>query len=128
MVSFSFFNIFKYSKLKEVESEKIKESLFKGYAWFSKYFQKIVSFEDIKYSFTEMFKIYVIVKVINIINDKFILFITTNVVIFYSPIEDMTDHFLFKAKTAVEQTIEGIFGILSCFIPKYVEPKKENKE
>ena len=67
MVSFSFFNIFKYSKLKEVESEKIKESLFKGYVWISKYFQKIVSFEDIKYSFTEMFKIYAFGKFINII-------------------------------------------------------------
>ena len=75
-----------------------------------------------------MFKIYAFGKFINIINDKFILLIATNIVILYSPLEDMTDHFLFKAKTAVMQTIEGVFGILSCFIPKYVEPKKESRE
>ena len=75
-----------------------------------------------------MFKIYAFGKFINIINDKFILFIATNIVILYSPLEDMTDHFLFKAKTAVMQTIEGVFGILSCFITKYVEPKKESRE
>ena len=75
-----------------------------------------------------MLKIYVIGKVMIIINDKFTLFIRTNVVIFYLLLEEMIDHFLFKAKTVVKQTIEGIFGILSCFIPKYVEDKKENKE
>ena len=84
-----------------------------------------MSFEDYEYSLTEIFKIYVIGKVFNLLNDKFILFIITNVVIFYSPIEDMTDHFLFKARMALKQTIVGIFGLLSCFIPKYVEDKKD---
>ena len=82
--------------------------------------------EDLKYSFTEMFKLFIIGKVINIINDKFILFIITNVIIFYAPIEEKTDHFLFKAKMTVKQIIEGIIGILNCFIPKYEEPKKDN--
>ena len=70
---------------------------------------------------------YIIAKVINIINAKFILLIATNIIMFYSPIENYTDHFLFKAKMAVVQTIEGIIGIISCLIPKYEEPKKQKE-
>ena len=44
---------------------------------------------------------------------------------FYAPIENYTDHFLFKAKMSVIQTIEGIIGIINCLIPKYEEPKKQ---
>ena len=70
---------------------------------------------------------YIIAKVINIINAKFILLIATNIIMFYSPIENYTDHFLFKTKMAVVQTIEGIIGIISCLIPKYEEPKKQKE-
>ena len=67
---------------------------------------------------------YIIGKIINIINEKFILLIATNIIMFYAPIENYTDHFLFKAKMAIIQTIEGILGIVNCLIPKYEEPKK----
>ncbi len=63
-------------------------------------------------------------KVVNIINDKFMLLIIMNIVIFYAPIENITDHFLFKAKMAVKQTFEGIIGLIECLIPRYEEPKK----
>lgn len=62
-------------------------------------------------------------KVVNIINDKFMLLIIMNIVIFYAPIENITDHFLFKAKMAVKQTFEGIIGLVECLIPRYEEPK-----
>ena len=64
-------------------------------------------------------------KIINIFNDKFILLIIMNIIIFYSPIENKTDHFLFKGKMAVKQTIQGIIGLVECFIPRYEEPKKD---
>ncbi len=114
-----------YSKMKELETEKIKESLFKGYSELSKYLEKIISFVDCKYSFIELFKIYISGKVINIFNEKFLLLIITNVVILYAPIEDFTDHFLFKSKMAIKQTIEGILCLINCFIPKYEEIQKE---
>ncbi len=117
----------KNSKIKNLKSDKIKENLYNGYISLDKYLQKIISLEDWKYSLKELIKMYIIGKIINIINEKFFLLIITNIVMFYAPIENMTDHFLFKAKMAVKQTIEGIFGILSCFIPRYEEPKKENK-
>ena len=65
-------------------------------------------------------------KIINILNEKFILLIITNIIMFYAPLENYSDHFLFKAKMAVIQTIEGIIGLISCLIPKYEEPKIKN--
>jgi len=89
------------------------------------YNQKIISFEDYKYSSKKLFEIYLIGKIINIFNEKFILLIITNIIIFYWPIENYTDHFLFKGKIAIKQTIEGSLAIINCFIPKYEEPKKD---
>ena len=66
-------------------------------------------------------------KIINILNEKFILLIITNIIMFYAPLENYSDHFLFKAKMAVIQTIEGTIGLISCLIPKYEEPKINNK-
>ena len=113
---------------KELDPEKIKDNLFTSYECLYKYIYKIVSFEDCKYSFKQLFKIYIISKIINMINDKFLFLIITNIVIFYAPIEAKTDHFLFKARMAVLQTLEGIYGILSCFIPKYEEPIKDKNK
>ena len=60
-------------------------------------------------------------------NDKLILFIILNVIIFYAPIESVSDHFLFKIKMAIKQTYEGIIGLIIIFIPKY-EPTQKEKE
>ena len=51
-----------------------------------------------------------------------------NVIIFYSPIENYSDHFLFKIKMAVKQTIEGIIGLLIVIIPKYEQSKEKEKQ
>ena len=110
---------------KELDTEKIKENLFKGHSSLYKYIKKVTSLEDYTFTFIEIIKIYLISKAINILNEKFILLIITNIVMFYAPIEDKTDHFLFKANMAVKQTFEGIFGLLSCLIPKYEEPQKD---
>ena len=64
----------------------------------------------------------------NILNEKLILFIIINVIIFYSPIEDKSEHFLFKLKMTVKQTIEGIIGLIIAVIPKYEAQKEKEKE
>ena len=63
-------------------------------------------------------------KIINIINEKFLVLIIINIIIFYAPLDHYSSHFLFKAKLAVYQIIEGILGLLECLIPRYEEPKK----
>ena len=121
-------SIYIYSKVnKKMKKEKIEEELFKGYSCFFEYIHKIISLEDIEFSFTELFKLYMLRKVINIFNEKFLLLIIMNVIMFYVPLEHYSDHFLYKAKMAVKQTIEGTIGLIICLIPKYEELKTENK-
>ncbi len=112
---------------KNFDVEKIKEILFKSYMCTMNYFQSIISFDDYKFSFFEIFKLYIITKIINIINEKFLLLIIINIIMLYAPIENKCEHFLFKGKMAVKQTIEGTLGLLNCFIPKYIEEKKKDK-
>ena len=113
---------------KNIDFEKNKEILFKSYICTMNYFQSIISFDDYKFSFFELFKIYIITKIINIISEKFLLLIIINIIMLYAPIENKCEHFLFKGKMAVKQTIEGTLALLNCFIPKYVDEKKEDKE
>ena len=110
-----------------MNKDEIQEAIYKNYSCFSNYIQKIVSFEDYKFSLIQLFKLYMSAKIINILNEKFILLIITNIIMFYAPLENYSDHFLFKAKMAVIQTIEGTIGLISCLIPKYEEPKINNK-
>ena len=35
-----------------------------------------------------------------------------NIIIFYAPIENKSEHFLFKIKMAIKQTFEGIIGLV----------------
>jgi ABC-type enterochelin transport system permease subunit len=110
-----------------MNKDEIQEAIYKNYSCFSNYIQKIVSFDDYKFSLIQLFKLYMSAKIINILNEKFILLIITNIIMFYAPLENYSDHFLFKAKMAVIQTIEGTIGLISCLIPKYEEPKINNK-
>ena len=109
---------------KEIKNEEIKKYIFDTCLDDINYFKKIVSLEDIKFTLKELAKLYVIMKVINIINEKFLVFIIINIIIFYASLDHYSHNFLFKAKMAVKQTFEGVLGILECLIPKYEEPKK----
>ena len=60
-------------------------------------------------------------KIAHWIGDRIIIFIVLNIFIFYVPIEKNVPNFLFKSRMYIKQTIEGIFGILESFIPKYKE-------
>ena len=70
---------------------------------------------------------YILSRIINWFNDKLIIWIVLNVLIFYGPLEKKCPYFLFKCRVSVEQIFQGIFGLVSCFIPKYEEDKQENK-
>ena len=67
--------------------------------------------------------LYVISKIINWFNEKFIAWIVLNILLFYGPIEHRYPFFLFRSRMFIQQIFEGVIGILYCFIPSY-EPKK----
>ena len=76
----------------------------------------------------QLFNIYSLVSIFNYVNDKLILLIIVNIIIFYFPIESRTDHFLFKIYMAIKQTYEGILGLIIVIIPKYEKNKENIKE
>ena len=125
-VSLYIFIIFYRNETDNIEEDKIKDSLFKSYTFVSNYLKKIVFFEDAYFTLNTLFKLYSLVSLLNYVNDKLILFIFMNIIIFYFPIENKTDHFIFKIYMAIKQTIDGIIGLLIVIIPKYEKPKEEN--
>ena len=69
---------------------------------------------------------YIISKIINCFNEKFIAWIILNVLLFYGPIEKKYPYFLFKSRMFIEQIFEGIIGLFLCFIPSYQPHKIES--
>ena len=64
---------------------------------------------------------YVVSKIINWFNEKFLVWIALNVLIFYGPIEKKYPYFLFKSRMFLEQIFQGVFGLIACLIHKYEE-------
>ncbi len=55
------------------------------------------------------------------------IWVALNIILFYAPIEKKFPYFLFKSRMYLQQTFQGIFGLINCFIPKYEEQKKNNE-
>ena len=87
---------------------------------------KITKFDDYYYSIKKIFIFFILSKILNLFNEKFILLIALNILIFYGPIEKKYPYFLFKSRMYLQQIFQGIFGLIKCFIPKYEE--QQNKE
>ena len=87
------------------------------------FIKKVVSCEDIFYSFRVLVEIYILMKLFSILNDKYIIYVVLNIIVLYAPLEKNFPHFLFKSRMAFRQVIEGIIGLLDCLVPKYEETK-----
>ena len=88
--------------------------------------QKITGLTSISYSVKMIIVLYIISKIINWFNEKFIAWIILNILLFYGPIEKKCPYFLFKSRMFIEQIFEGIIGLFYCFIPAYEPQKIEN--
>ena len=106
----------------ESNEEVVKKKLFELQSQLSELFNKIISFEDTLTSLKLLMKLYIFMKIINFINDKFLLWVLLNIVLLYSQIENICPHFIFKARMAVKQSIQGVLGIVECLIPRYEDP------
>ena len=92
-----------------------------------KKFKKIMNFEEPILTIKTLSYIYLLMKVSSWIGDRFILFVTLNIFVFYAPINKKLPHFLFVSRMSIKQVIEGIIGILECLIPRYEEEKSKKK-
>ena len=77
------------------------------------------------YSLTVFIELYILWKISAIFNDKLIVLIAGNIIIFYSFLDEKYPKFLFRCRMFVKEIIEGILGFIMALIPKYEENKKE---
>ena len=89
-------------------------------------FRKIIRLEDPSSTIRSFIYTYLCLLLSILLGDKFIIFFILNIFVFYAPINDKFPNFIFNSIMYVKQTIEGIFGIVECFIPRYVDKKEKN--
>ena len=77
------------------------------------------------YSLTVFIELYILWKISAIFNDKLVVLIAGNIIIFYSFLDEKYPKFLFRCRMFVKEIIEGILGFIMALIPKYEENKKE---
>lgn len=95
----------------------------------SKVIEEITSLQDPFKTIRFTLSIYFLLKFLSLLPMWFLYWIIMNISILYAPINKICPNFLFNGFIAVKQVLEGIFGIIECFIPRYVEEaKKEKKE
>ena len=88
-------------------------------------FRKIIRLEDPSSTIRSFIYTYLCLLLSILLGDKFIIFFILNIFVFYAPINDKFPNFIFNSIMYVKQTIEGIFGIVECFIPRYVDKKEK---
>ena len=88
-------------------------------------FQDIIYFKEPLYSLTAFIELYIFLTVSKFINDKIIILIICNIIIFYDIIEKKYPKFLFKSRMYIKEIIEGILGVIIALIPKYEEVRNE---
>ena len=86
-----------------------------------------MNFEDPFLTIKTLSYIYLLMKVLSWIGDRFILFIFLNIFVFYAPINKKFPNFLFVSRMSIKQVIEGAIGIVECLIPRYEEEKIKKK-
>ena len=89
-------------------------------------FRKIIRLEDPSSTIRSFIYTYLCLLLSKLLGDKFIIFFMLNIFVFYVPINNIFPNFIFNSIMYVKQTIEGIFGIVECFIPRYVDKKEKN--
>ena len=89
------------------------------------FFEKITEFKDPYYSIKMIIILYIISKIINIFNEKFLVWIILNILIFYGKKKKKYPYFLFRSRMFIQQIFEGIIGIICCIIPSYDQKKLE---
>ena len=90
-------------------------------------FRKIISLEDPSSTIRTFIYIHLLLLLTRLLGDKFILLLILNILVFHTPINNRFPNFIFNSIMSIKQTIEGVFGILECFIPRYVDKKELNK-
>ena len=88
-------------------------------------FRKIISLEDPSATIRAFLYLYLCLIITRLLGDKFIILLLLNIFIFYEPINNKFPNFIFNSIMYIKQTIEATYGIIECFIPRYIEKKEK---
>ena len=91
------------------------------------HFRKIISLEDPSSTIRTFIYTYLGLIITKLLGDKFIIYLLLNILVFHAPINNKFPNFIFNTIMSIKQTLEGVYGILECFIPRYVDKKEMNK-
>jgi hypothetical protein len=111
----------------EEEIKKIAKELYSLKNTLHLKFKQIISFYEPFYTLIAFVELFIFWKISKLFNDKLIILLVGNVIIFYSFIEKKYPRFLFRCRMFVKQIIEGIISSIITFIPKYEEIKNEQE-
>jgi len=114
-----------------ISDEKLKvvfKEVHASIEYFKNFLKKTISLEDKLHTFRTLIELYLLMKVTSFLNDKIILILVSNIIIFYAIIEEKYPYFVLKSRMAVRQVIEGVIVLILCVIPRYEEEKKENNK
>ena len=87
-----------------------------------------MSFEEPILTIKAVIYIYCCMKIATWLGDRFILLVILNIFVFYAPIDKKYPHFIFTTRMYIKQIIEGIIGIIECFIPRYEDDKQKKSK
>ena len=88
-------------------------------------FRKIISLEEPSATIRAFLYLYLCWIITRLLGDKFIILLLLNIFIFYEPINNKFPNFIFNSIMYIKQTIEATYGIIECFIPRYIEKKEK---
>ena len=91
------------------------------------FFKSVVSLQDPCFTLKILITLYLVSLLVGLCSDHFVIFVLMNFAMLYGLINKYVPNFLFRAFMIVKQILEGVFGVIECAIPKYEEPKEENK-
>ena len=116
---------------KEMKEQKIKErheKMKNAIEGVKKTIDEITSLQDCSKSIRFTLAVYGILKFLSLFPLFFIFWVLLNLTLLYAPINKFCPNFIFRGFIAVKQILEGVFGVVECLIPKYVEEEQKEKK
>ena len=113
---------------KEMREQKMEEKMKNVMEGVKKTIDEITSLQDCSKTIRFTLAVYGILKFLSLFPLFFIFWVLMNLWLLYAPINKFCPNFIFRGFIAVKQILEGVFGVIECLIPKYVEEEQKEKK
>ena len=115
-------------EMREQKMEERHEKMKNVMEGVKKTIEEITSLQDCSKTIRFTLAVYGILKFLSLFPLFFIFWVLMNIALLYAPINKFCPNFIFRGFIAVKQILEGVFGVIECLIPKYVEEEQKEKK